>query len=175
MAAGLLVLLVFCGGGGLAAMYGVGYGYGWVTGNENGEDWLVNRASAVSGPLRMTVSEVLVTRHFTKVTVTLEHSADRSIGLPLYRNCRLISAADGRTMQPDNRRSEWSTDVAPGVPQRGVITFNGTPPEGQATLSFARIFGTRPLDPIAARIQLRAPSANSALPMPGRGPVTSPQ
>ncbi|MQA24157.1 MAG: hypothetical protein GEU94_01510 [Micromonosporaceae bacterium] len=162
LAAGLLVLLVFCGGGGLAAMYGVGYGYGWVTGNEDGENWLVARASGETGPLTLTVREVTVTRHFTKVAVTAKHSNDMSISLSLYQNCRLV-AANGRTLEPDNLRSDWSEDVAPGVAQAGVITFPGRLPEGAATLSFARVW---PLQrgAIAVPIRIRAPAASSALP-----------
>jgi hypothetical protein len=100
------------------------------------------------------------------VALTAVNVSGDTIGLPVYGNCRLISD-DGQTLQADPFRSDWSEEVAPGVPHRGVITFPGRLPEGAALLNFAHVLQLG--GSITVRgIQIEAPVDGSALPLPIR-------
>lgn len=136
----LVVLLAVCGGGGLVATAAVQYGYGWATGNETGPVVFEGAAAGTSGAVRLTVTQVMITRHFTRVDVTVQNTGRDAVSLPLFGNSQLVGAA-GRVLNADSFRSQWSDNVVPGTTQSGTINFTGKAPAGNATLSFARIFG----------------------------------
>lgn len=136
----LAVLLLVCGGGGLAVTAAVHYGYGWVTGNETGRVVFQGQASGKASALTVTVTQVMITRHFTRLDVTMQNAGSETVTLPLYGNCQLIGA-DGQTLEADSFRSRWSESVAPGVRQSGKINLTGRAPPGRGALSFATVFG----------------------------------
>jgi hypothetical protein len=146
----LAVLLVSCGGGGLAATAGVRYGYGWVTGNEPGTEVFRGKASGSAGGVRVTVTSAVVTAHFTKLDVAAENSGRNAVSLPLFGNCQLVGDG-GKTLEADDFRSQWSDSVTPGVPRTGTITFPGKLTPGNAILSFVHIFGSGGGTPIVVR------------------------
>ncbi len=135
----LAVLLVVCGGGGLAVTAGARYGYGWVTGHEAGTAVFEGSAVGTGKGVRVTVTRVEVTSHFTKVELRGETTGTESVSLPLYQNCTLVGAS-GQTLKADPFRSEWSEEVVSGAPHTGTIVFPGKLPAGNAALSFAHVF-----------------------------------
>ena len=136
----LAVLLLVCGGGGLALTAGIQYGYGWVTGNEDGPVVYRGTTSGKARAVTVTVTQVMITRHFTRAGITVRNTGDVTVTLPLYENCQLVDAS-GRSLQADSFRSQWSNNVAPGGTQTGVINFTGEAGAGPATLSFGTVFG----------------------------------
>jgi hypothetical protein len=136
----LAVLLLVCGGGGLAVTAAVHYVYGWVTGNETGRVVFQGQASGKASALTVTVTQVMITRHFTRLDVTVQNAGSETVTLPLYRNSQLVGA-DGRTLEADSFRSQWSESVPPGVRQSGKINLTGRAPPGKSVLSFATVFG----------------------------------
>ncbi|MGH3647650.1 MAG: hypothetical protein ACRDTM_10830, partial [Micromonosporaceae bacterium] len=142
----LLVLSVLCGGGGLAATAGVGYAYGWVTSNESQTGIYSGTATGGGQGLWLTVTNVWVTSHFTRVEVAAKNTLGESVNLPLFGNC-VFTGADGRTLEADPMRTQlardgWSDTVPSGVPHRGVIVFPGGIGPGEASLTFSTVFGT---------------------------------
>ena len=150
----LLIAIVVIGGGGLAVTAGIRYAVGYFTGNEPGTSRLIEPATASSGGLTVTVESVTYTAHFTKVGVAARNQTDASVSLPLFGYC-VFAGRDGTTLQADAMRSDWSSTLAPGILQRGVIVFSGHLPaqDLHAALSFTQIFRlsggsitVRPLD-----------------------------
>ncbi|MGH3734874.1 MAG: hypothetical protein ACRDT6_04520 [Micromonosporaceae bacterium] len=142
----LLVLLLVCGGGGLAVTAGVGYAYGWISGNEAQTAVYSGSATGGGSGLRIAVTHVWVTAHFTKVEVVAANTTGDSLSLPVFGNC-VLSGADGRTLEADPMRTQlakdgWSDSVPSGVPHRGVIVFGGRLAPGDASLTFATVFGS---------------------------------
>jgi hypothetical protein len=144
--AALLTAVLVIGVGGLAVTegvrYAVGYIAGYITGNEQGTSRLVRPVSATGGGVALTVQSVTYTAHFIRVGVVARNQTRQSLDLPLFDNC-VFTGSDGTTLQADPDRSQWSITLPPGVPQRGVIIFNGhlDPSIRQASLSFAQIYG----------------------------------
>lgn len=139
LAAAILVFALIVGGAGGVA-YAGWYGVSWLTGNEAGQSVLVSEASATEGPLTLTVHEVEITRHFTKVELTAVNGGRDSIGLPLFGNCQLN--AGGATLGTWMLGSDWQDTVPAGESVRGEILFGGRPAPGAATmtLSFANVY-----------------------------------
>lgn len=136
----LAVLLLVCGGGGLAVTAGIHFGYGWATGNEDGPVVYQGNASGRAGAVTMTATRAMITRHFTRVDVTVRNAGRQTVTLPLFENCQLVDAG-GRALKADPSRSQWSNNVAPGGTQSGIINLGGEPQAGRATLSFGTVFG----------------------------------
>jgi hypothetical protein len=136
----LAVLLLACGGGGFAVTAAVQYGYGWATGNETGPVVFQGAASGKAGAVTMTVTQVMITRHFMRLEVSVRNAGSRTVILPLFGNCQLV-AAGGKTLDADSSRSHWSDNVAPGAQQSGRINFSGRAPPGKASLNFGVVFG----------------------------------
>jgi len=140
VAAVLAGLLLVCGGGGLAATAGVQYVYGWATGHESGPVVFQGQVSGKAGAVTMTVTQMMITTHFTRVDVTVQNAGSEPVTLPLFNNCQLV-AADGTTLEADAFRSRWAENVAPGGRQSGEINLSGKAPPGNATFSFTTVFG----------------------------------
>jgi hypothetical protein len=156
LALALVIGLLALGGGGWAITEGVRLGVGYVTGNEPGTDRLVQPVDGTVGGLTLKVENVWHTWHFTRVRVAADNNSASSLSLPLFGYCH-FTGQDGTTLEADAFRSRWSTELPPGVLQRGAITFKGHIPDAvrQASLSF-RIFGTPGGDSIVVRdIRLR--------------------
>ncbi|MGH3715653.1 MAG: hypothetical protein ACRDT4_19660, partial [Micromonosporaceae bacterium] len=141
----LLALLVLCGGGGLAVTAGISYGYGWITSNEPVTEVFHGEATGGGAGLSVTVTDVWVTSHFTKVAVRADNQTGSSVSLPVFGYC-VFSGADGRALEADPTRTRfakdgWSETLPSGVPHRGVIVFAGHLSPGGATLSFTTVFG----------------------------------
>lgn len=142
-AAALLIGVLVMGGGGLAAMTGVRFISGYITGNEDGVERLLETAEVTAKGLRMTVTSVKQTTHFTRVELVAESSISHSLEVRLHGGNCLISSADGTAIEADAGRSRWSSGIAPGTTRRGTITFQEHLPNTQTTasLSFNHIFG----------------------------------
>lgn len=129
----------------VAATFGVRYAVGYVSGAETGTSVLAKGASGKAGRMTAKVTGVEHTDHFTRVTVEVRNDAATSTSLPLFGNCTL-TGSDGTTLQADSFRSDWATTFAPGVTQRGTITFPGHLPAAvtSARLTFATVFTQGP-------------------------------
>ena len=126
---GLLVTVLVLAGGGLAVAAGARYVVGRITGDQEGTDRLVSAKSVKDKDVTLTVSQVIHTPDFTRVTVMASNDRPNSITLPLFQNCTL-RGADGTTLQADSFRSDWSETLAPGTHgQRGIVVFPGHLPE----------------------------------------------
>jgi hypothetical protein len=137
----LLAIVVVIGVGGWALATGARFAYGWITGNESGTERLVTPARGEASGVLLTVTGVSHTRHFTRVKVTARNRGSQSVSLPLFENCVLTSAS-GTAIKADDFRSDWSTTLAPGTRQTGVIVFTGHMPDRarHASMSFPHVF-----------------------------------
>jgi hypothetical protein len=142
LAAALLISFLVIGVGGWAVTVGVRYAVGYITGNEQGTERLVQPATSSSGGLTLTVDSVVHTDHFTRVGVAALNETGSSLSLPLSGFCVFVGG-DGTTLKADAFRSRWSETLAPGIRQRGTINFDGHIPKSvkRASLSFTQIFG----------------------------------
>jgi hypothetical protein len=139
--AALVAVVLVIGLGGFGATWGIRYAVGYLSGNEPGTDRLVQQVTNQSEGLALTVTKFEETRHFTRLTVTVENGVGNSLSLPLFGNC-LAVGGDGSTLEADSFKSDWSESVAPGVRQTGTITFSGHLPDGvrRARLVFSTVF-----------------------------------
>jgi FHA domain len=140
--AALAVLLVI-GVGGYGATVGIRYAVGWVTGNEQqvGRERLAAPApSASSGRVSATVTSVVDTAHYTRVRLTVTNGERQPATLTLFHNCVLTGG--GVTLQADDFKSDWTSEVPPDSTQQGTVTFSGHLPDGAVTaqLSFLNVF-----------------------------------
>jgi hypothetical protein len=155
---GVLTLLFICGGGVAAAAFGAQYLGGWVTGDQQGVEWLAEETSATDGPLTVTVHSVVVTSHFTRVALSASNAGDSPIMLPVFHNCYLN---DGRaTMEADTFRSDWAESVPAGQTTRGTVVFDRLPNGVESiSLSFSVVFGSFDTNSITvADIRLLSPT-----------------
>ncbi|NKX53346.1 FHA domain-containing protein [Arthrobacter mobilis] len=138
----LAAIVLVLGVGGLAVTAGVRFVTGWLTGNEPGVERLVETASNDIGGIVLTVDSVRNTRHFTRVGVTVRNGLSHSITLPLFGNAYLTDQ-DGKTLEADPGRSDWSETIVPGGFRRGTLVFPGHVRGSDTTvsLSFATVFG----------------------------------
>jgi hypothetical protein len=162
---GILVTVLVLAVGGWAVAAGTRYAVGWITGNEDGPNRLVQPVSGGSRGVALTVTDVWHTPHFTRVAASVDNGLRNSISLPLFQNCTL-RGADGTTLQADPfRSSTWAESVPAGVKgQAGTIVFPGHLPNAVATasLSFATVFeagfdGPRSLSVSGLRLRPPAP------------------
>ena len=159
-----LLVLVLLGTGGYGTAVGIRYAVGWVTGNEDqiGQERLVSSPGpSGSGDVKVTVTSVVNTAHFTRVTLTVVNAEQQSATLSLFHNCVLTGG--GVTLAAEPFKSGWTEEVPPDSSQQGHITFPGHLPDGAVTaqLSFVHVFVFgRPgvNDALVVKpIQLRAP------------------
>ncbi len=148
---GVLVLLLFCGGGVAATAFGARYLGGWFTGDEKGFDVLAEERSARAGDLTLTVHSVVLTSHYTRVEMSATNGGERSLNLPIFENCQLTlhgnadrsNSVGGRnTLEGDPFRSDWTESVPAGQTVRGIVTFDRLP-EGitSINISFSMVYG----------------------------------
>jgi hypothetical protein len=142
----VVVILLLCGVGGVAATYGVQQGFRYVhelidPAAGEGVDRLEKPVSRTQGPLALTVTRVEVTAKVTKVELVGKNTGDRAISLPVTGNGQFILAG-GRALP--GRAPQDFFEVPSGQTVRKVIVFDGVPGPAatQATLSFAHVFGT---------------------------------
>ena len=145
LVAAIVVLLVVAGGGGYALTVGFRQLFTSVVGlgdpastarSETGTDRLKRSVSATSGPLRLTVTKVEYTEHWTRVHIIAKNTGTDSLSLPVYLNCEL-SAPDGTTLGADPDASQWAEAIPPDGNISGDVLFAGHPPAAARTLSFA--------------------------------------
>jgi hypothetical protein len=138
--ASVLVLILVLGVGGLAVTAGARYATAYFTGKEHGVDRLAVPASATVGGVTVRVNHVWYTAHFTRVEATVDNGTKRPVSLPLYGFCSFIGR-DGTTLEADDFKSQWTTDVAASARQRGTITFGGKLPDDVRSATLAFTFG----------------------------------
>jgi hypothetical protein len=145
LVAAILVLLVVAGGGGYALTLGFHQLFTSVAGladpasaakSETGTDRLKRSASAASGPLRLTGTEVEYTEHWTRIHVIADNRGPEALSLPVSMNCEL-SAVDGTTLGADPDVSEWPEEVPRDGKVSGDVLFEGHLPAAARTLSLA--------------------------------------
>jgi hypothetical protein len=137
-----VVLVLVCAGGALGITAGVQWLGGYFTGNESGPNVLVGPASGSAGELTLTVTDVWVTAHFTRVQVTASNTGAATLTLPLFKNAQL-TGQDGSTQEADAFRSHWTEDVPPGGLVKGILVFPGHPAGGGTLrLTFGVVFGS---------------------------------
>ena len=139
--AALVAVVLVVGLGGFAATWGIRYAVGYFSGNEPGTDRLVQQVTNSSEGLTLIVTKFEETRHFTRLSVTVDNAVGNSLSLPLFGNC-LVVGGNGSTLEADSFKSDWSETVAPGVRQSGTITFSGHLPDGvrRARLVFSTVY-----------------------------------
>lgn len=142
-------------------MTGVRFISGYVTGNEDGVERLIGPAEVTASGLRMTVTSVKQTPHFTRVELVVQSSISHSLEVMLHGGNCLLSSPDGTTIEADDGRSRWSSGIPPGATRRGTVTFQEHLPNTQTTasLSFNHIFGSGfegPRSITVPNIQLRS-------------------
>jgi hypothetical protein len=168
LVAAILVLLVVAGGGGYALTLGFHQLFTSVVGladpassakSETGTDRLKRSASAASGPLRLTVTKVEYTEHWTRIHVVADNRGPESLSLPVYMNCEL-SAADGTTLGADPDASEWPEEVPRDGRVSGDVLFKGHLPAAARTVSlaFAHVFSPSVTSIRVKGISLKSPS-----------------
>jgi hypothetical protein len=143
LAGAFLTIILVLGIGGTVIAGGVRYAVDYFTRNDHGTSRLLRPATASTGLLTLTVESVLYTADYTQVGVAARNQTSGELTLPLYGNC-LFTGSDGTTLNADSFNSKWSEALAPGITQRGEITFPGHLPGSvlRASLSFTTIFGT---------------------------------
>jgi|SRR4051812_43502696 len=159
VAGALALTTVVVGGGGVALTGLARYATAWVTGNEDGPDRLVAPKTRQRHGIRLTVTHIEQTPHFTRVTVQVENESTSAVTLPLDDgNCELI-AGDGTATEAQPFRSKWNESVAPGSAKTGVVVFGGHLPASanRARISFDHLFAATPDAPesiVIANLQL---------------------
>lgn len=140
--AGLLVVVLVVGGGGLALTYGVARLSSFITGNQAGTERLLAPVPKTAKGVTVSVQSVEQTRDFTRVTVSVRNALPHTITLPLYKNATLRDS-EGTTLEADPFRSSWSDTIGPGQIAKGALVFPGHLPdaETQGTFAFATVFG----------------------------------
>jgi hypothetical protein len=105
----------------------------WITGNERGLDILAGKKSGRAGALTLTVDQILLTPHFTRVVVTVSNDGFASVVLPGAGRWRLL-APDGTVLHGSAMRSLWPDSVSAHWSVAGIITFDRLP-EGTGGIS----------------------------------------
>jgi hypothetical protein len=98
----------------------------WITGNERGWDILADKASGRAGALTLTVDQVLLTPHFTRIVVTVANNGLAPVELPGAGRWRLFTH-DGTVLQGSALRSLWPDSVPAHWSVAGIMTFDRLP------------------------------------------------
>ncbi|HEX6685619.1 MAG TPA: hypothetical protein VF062_22780 [Candidatus Limnocylindrales bacterium] len=104
-----------------------------ITGNERGSDVLAGKKSGRAGALTLTVDQVLLTPHFTRIVVTVSNNGLAPVELPGAGRWRLLTHT-GTVLQGSAFRSLWPDAVPPHWSSAGIVTF-GRLPEGTGHIS----------------------------------------
>lgn len=105
----------------------------WITGNERGLDVLVGKESGRAGALTLTVDQILLTPHFTRIVVTVSNDGFTPVDLPGAGRWRLLTG-DGTVLQGSALRSLWPDAVPAHWSIAGIVTFDRLP-EGTGGIS----------------------------------------
>jgi len=105
----------------------------WITGNERGLDILVDKKSGRAGALTLTVDQILLTPHFTRIVVTVSNNGFAPIELPGAGRWRLLTH-HGTMRQGSALRSLWPDSVPAHWSIAGIVTFDRLP-EGTGGIS----------------------------------------
>jgi hypothetical protein len=105
----------------------------WITGNERGLDILAGKESGRAGALTVTVDQILLTPHFTRIVVTVSNDGFAPVDLPGAGRWRLMTG-DGTMLQGSAMRSLWPDGVPAHWSIAGIITFDRLP-EGTGGIS----------------------------------------
>lgn len=149
--AAILVILLLCGGGGLA----VAFGAQWVGSKvlsfvecqaeweckekETGTQRLASPVTKRSGGLTVTVSKVEVTKRATLVTATARYSGKAAVTMPQSQ----LTVPGAKTLQQDPLSGDWKEGTVPaGGEFTGLMVFDGVidPKVSKVTLAFTQIF-----------------------------------
>lgn len=98
----------------------------WITGNERGSDILAGKQSGQAGALTLTVDQILLTPHFTRIVVTVANNGLAPIELPGAGRWRLFTH-DGTVLQGSALRSLWPDSVPAHWSVAGIMTFDRLP------------------------------------------------
>ncbi|WP_018348495.1 hypothetical protein [Longispora albida] len=140
-----LVVLLVLAATGYAAVLGVQWAAGWLTGNEKiRAERLVATAAGTAGPLRVEVTGVGVTRHYTKIRVRAVNTGDVPVTIHLFGGCQFVLAG-GSTLKPASMPAAGDLEInvpAGSIPVTATITLSGNPPPEAttATLSLTGLF-----------------------------------
>ncbi len=138
----VMIVLVLLAGTGILVGLGARAGFEWVTGTQTGDQRLVEPAQGGDSGLELEVTEVVVSRDFTRVAVAVRNDTDNTVVLPLFHNCLLTSGDTTLQASTLPSRGRWSETVPSDTRTTGVIIFEGPLPTGADTakLSFATVF-----------------------------------
>jgi len=167
LAAALAIMLLVCGGGGLAVAYGAQWAAGKVTAlfadltgeskDDPGVERLAAQVSETKGVLTITVKSVQVNDRATVIDLSATNAGDESI--TLTRGFCQLGVPGKPTLKPDQFNGSWGDGVVPSHGEHnGTIIFDGRlePETKQVTLAFTQIFVMGPGGPrdIAVKIAL---------------------
>jgi len=105
----------------------------WITGNERGSDILADKRSDRAGALTLTVDQILLTPHFTRIVVTVSNDGFAPVALPGAGRWKLLTH-DGTMLQGSAFRSLWPDAVPARWAVAGIVTFDRLP-EGTGGIS----------------------------------------
>jgi len=105
----------------------------WITGNERGSDILAGKKSGRAGALTLTVDQILLTPHFTRIVVTVSNNGFAPVELPGAGRWRLMTY-DGTVLHGSALRSLWPDAVPAHWSVAGIVTFDRLP-EGTGGIS----------------------------------------
>ena len=105
----------------------------WITGNERGSDILADKRSDRAGALTLTVDQILLTPHFTRIVVTVNNDGFAPVTLPGAGRWKLLTH-DGAVLQGSAFRSLWPDAVPAHWAVAGIVTFDRLP-EGTRGIS----------------------------------------
>lgn len=98
----------------------------WITGNERGLDVLAGKRSDRAGALTLTVDQIVLTPHFTRIVVTVANDGYAPVSLPGAGRWRLLTH-DGTVLQGSAFRSLWPDAVPAHWAVAGIVTFDRLP------------------------------------------------
>jgi hypothetical protein len=161
--AGALVVgvAIFAIGGAVTAAAGR-YAMNWLTGHESGQDRLARDAHHTVSGIGVTVTALVQTPHFTRVTIDVDNETGSPITLPIDQDNAVLVSGDGTRCHAKLVGSEWTESIATGQIEHGVITFAGHLPSSasRARLTFVHIFSSSATAPTSVTItglRLRPP------------------
>lgn len=105
----------------------------WITGNERGLDILAGKESGRAGALTLTVDQILLTPHFTRIVVTVSNNGLAPVELPGAGRWRLLTHG-GAVLHGSALRSLWPDAVPAHWSVAGIVTFDRLP-EGTSGIS----------------------------------------
>ena len=139
---GVLLTVVLMAGLGVGAVAGARYLMEWLGAVGAGVPRLAEPRTVERDGLRLTVTGIEETRHYTRAAVTVRNRVGNRVDLVVGGGNCTLRDADGQVLEADPFKRGWTTTVPDGATQRGTIIFKGHLPadELSATLSFATVW-----------------------------------